>query len=412
MILTFIRTCKAANALCIPFVFRNLNVLRTLDTSFEEFYDLIVKPYAIYAKIVRIRLSDSLTDEYAAKILAATISATDLLLYHVDFYPSDDAKLHRELNVESDNGGVAVDNGNQADDESESSETTDWMHCTTIATIGLLENRSLHSLGVYADSVIGHNGRDYLSEPGATILLLTKVLHNPIACTSLKKLDIALHSIPEGVYDPLRQNLPSLISFTVNHAFRSKLPKLWDATSHQNLKWKMSNGLTQLSLKNCANACAAHIPHLVRHLPSLKHLLVSSCGFLGDKYVDGPPNGWYSMEDALWKVRPPLDTFQIEHMDHWEIGSMAEIPAKKVIFANTGGRHLVRALKYDMHHFPELEVVSVESPSIRSAGIHQFRSADFMDLEEICEARGVSIVYDAVPTSLRPSHFYYLSFPI
>lgn len=355
---------------------------------FEDFYQLIVRPYGHFVRNVRLCLSEAINDEMAGRILDATTNMTDVLLYHMNFV----APL------------IPGTNWPLLEHNSSESHEVDWMHHTNTAILHSLKEGSLRSLGVYAISIINNHWWGPLAGIEGPLRLLLQILESPIASSFLKKLDIALYNIPAEVYDPLRNKLPSLVSLTVYHAFRPQLGRLWD--DGQQAKWSLSQSLTHLFFKKCATAYAPHIPHLVRHVPSLRHLLISMCGYGDDVIIDGPVSvNWFSSPDALWRVRPPLNTLQFEYADSWEMGAMGEIPTQNLILANTNGQQFTALFQDHPDYFPKLGVISIEPEGLRGLGRNQFTEADLKVIREIGQKRGISVICDAIPTHLWPSHF-------
>jgi hypothetical protein len=366
-------------------LFRNLDIVDKFSKSFDESYDQIVKPYAQYVSTVHIAL-EFITDENAAKILNATTGASELLLYHKNFVTPI----------------VSLNHGSAQQTQPSVRVNLDWMRHTNTAILHLLEKQSLQSLGIYSERIIDDLWNGYLDKTSGPLLLLSQILRSPVTSNAVKKLDIALFNISADVYDLLRQNLPFLTSLTIHHAFQSRMGKIWD--EHQHSKWNFSQNLRHLSLKKCTNAYAPHIPHLVRHAPSLEHLLLAMCGDDTNIKLAGPPDNWFSSRNALWKVREPLKTLHLEHVDDWEMAILGEIPTQNLILANNGGSHFMSAFKENLEYFPKLEVISVEPKGMRLGGSDQFKASGYQLLEKICQMRGLFIVQNAVPTSLWPLH--------
>jgi hypothetical protein len=315
-----------------------------------------------------------------------------VLLYHINFL-SPDILFSPQTKPET-----------EQQDLSQELEL-DWMHHTNEAVIRLLHDHSLHSLGLYATNIIDNYWWDNsIPDETGPLRLLSQIMENPTACKALKKLDIAINNIPQEIYYLIRRNLQSLTSLTVHHAFRQYLPRFWHGDDQR--EWNLSHRLTHLFFKKCANAYAPHIPHLVRHVPSLRHLMVSMCGYFDDTPVHGKVNrDWRSSPNALWKVRQPLDTLQIEHMDDWEIGSMGEIPVKNLILANTNGGHFMAIFAEHSDYFPKLEAISIEPLGLRDDVSSQFTDQELELLTEICQKRSLSIARNAQPTAIWPSHY-------
>lgn len=380
------RTSSKFNALCLPVIYKDLNILKDPAIAFEELYELILRPYAQYVKTIRFSFgTNSMSDDNVATILTMTTNVTSILLYHLDFDP-------RFQQLEEQEG---LNKGSQK---------LDWMHFTNLAIIKLLEEYSLNSVGIYSERIITRNRTRVDLRSTGPISLLNMITASPVACISLKRLDIALYTIPVETYDFLRRDLTSLTSLTINHTLKTNLGRIWDP--EQCAKWFPNSNLTRLQMRGCRAAYAPHITHLVRHFISLRHLLISMCGHDTDIAIPAPPQGWYSAEDALWKVRKPLETFHLELAAYWEIGAMGDIPTKLFIYANTAGESLVHALKDDSNYLPMLETIRIERRIPRfSAQLYQFSQEEYKFLLETCRKRGVSLLEDAEPTSWKPQGY-------
>lgn len=355
---------------------------------FDEFYDLIVKPHGRLFKTARILISEpSLSDSRVASILRDLKNITSLMLYHANFGKP-----------------FALNLGELPE---ESTEGDGLMGQTNREIVNSMATGFLASLGVYShDIIVSKYWRDYKRPKIDFFMLFTAISENPDAVKSLKHLDLVIHGTPQWAYDIIREKFTSLKSFTSRQAFREDLPRVWEP--NQIDKWSPNANLVHLKLQKCTNAYAPHIPYIVRHFASLKTLLISVCGNSDDKAISAPAKGWYSDPHALWKVRRPLDVFNLEHMDYWEIGVMGEIPTKKLMIANLWGDHIVRALQDDPDYFPKLEVVGIE-PRDRLVGRNewQFSNTEFELLQQVCEKRSVTIIEGINPTSRNPDHFWW-----
>jgi hypothetical protein len=363
------------NSLCLPFIYRDLDLLKITDLRLDEFFEGVVKPYAVHAKTVRLLfLGNALSDEQIAKILFLATNVTELLLYY-----GSSVSIPRPSDFQM---GVMPE--------------------TSSAIIQLLEQGSLKSLGIYDEGIILGSWWFRTKTYYKTDSLLSQIVTSSTA-KSLQCLDIALYSIPAEFYDYIRRDLPSLESLTIFHALRPNLGSIWSPDQCQN--WTSNPNLTHLRLKKCSGAYAPHIPHLVRHFASLKYLLISVCGDHSDVVIGAPPTGWYTDPNALWKVRKPLDVFHLEHMVDWEIGAMGEIPVKVLVVANLRGISLTAALTQDTQYFPLLEAIRLEPQMPNRRGVCQFSQKGYEYMEEYCQKRGVALLLDAKPTSHSPGHF-------
>jgi hypothetical protein len=181
-------------------------------------------------------------------ILKETKNLATLLIFHRDFYPTLTEQpgryaTHRE-----------------------------WMYKTNAEIMKLLENGSLSSLGLYART---HPWWDFpvnLVYAGP-INLLMQIMRSARACSNLKKLDIALGEIAPDTYDLFRSKLTSLTSLTIQWALGPKSGPLWNPD--QNIRWMPNQNLTHLQLRRCKMLNPHHIPYIIQHFPSLRHLLLS-----------------------------------------------------------------------------------------------------------------------------------------
>lgn len=122
------RVSSALNALCIPFIFRDLNLHTDIPTSFDEFYDRIIKRHANSIHTIRVSLEGILlTDFRFSRILKASRNATTLMLYHPNF----------QITPPFWNSHVDYDNPNCLTE-------------TNRAIVASLANGSLNSLGIYS----------------------------------------------------------------------------------------------------------------------------------------------------------------------------------------------------------------------------------------------------------------------
>jgi hypothetical protein len=364
------------NELCSPILYRDIDVVSPIPAPFEEWYDSTIKPYAKYAKTIR--LSHTISDEQAAKLIDAATNAEEILLYHPTFKPEHEKEA----------------------------QAVGWWRQTGKAIMNLAAQGRLKAFGIYSDNICDSNWSWYprvISDEEGAGVLLSQIAECPAAQKSLERLDIVLYDLLEDEYDAIRQNLTSLTSLAFVHVLRSSLDRIWSPV--QRTKWAPNSNLTHLYLKKASGGYAPHIPHIVRHFTSLRYLLVSICGD-HDDVIMRPSSGWYQANDALWKVRKPLDVFHMEHMDAWEIEAMAEVPTKALLIANLRGYALTAALESDHHYFPLLETIRLEPPeAVVESRPHQFGDSTYQLVKDYCEKRGVALVYDAKPTSASPTHY-------
>lgn len=268
--------------------------------------------------------------------------------------------------------------------------------------ISLLERGTIHSLGIYSLMVVqrrlGYWDWNYL-DPSDAYHLLDGVAYSPKAAASIKRLDLAWETTPRHTYDLIRSNFINLRSLSVRRAFRvwafddRQLGRLWEEGQAQ--KWKPYANLTTLNLIDCSNAYAPHIPKLVRLFNSLRHLLVSTCGYSTDREAS-PDADWHSTTNALWKVHQPLVTFHVEHMLDWEILALGVLPTITLIASNLYTGHLANALNEDEQIFPGLRHLSIEPlfPDPETGDTADGKK-EHAFLEEFCKGRSVELSKDA-----------------
>lgn len=333
--------------------------------------ELIIIPYSQHIKTVRISL-DVVSDEEAADVLNNTRNITSLLLYR-----------------------AYLDNSRVELTYDRSRLVGDWMKNTREAIVTLLEEGSLEALGLYSRRLMLFlpRIRGIINEDDAPALLLRTISANLGANSSLKKLDLCLGGLHPGAYEVVRNELTSLESLTFHYMFRQDA--LNDPWVHDGRKNRSQySNLTSLQFRRCQKVSAPHIPFLVRHFVSLKHLLVSICGQSTDvKAPSPPPRGWFEAEDALWKVRQPLEVFQLDHTSHWELGCLGEISVSTFIVSNFPPDDLANVFKDDENYYPELKVIRI--PSAFSDGTQSFSGYNLPFLEDFCRQRGVEVRMDA-----------------
>jgi hypothetical protein len=261
---------------------------------------------------------------------------------------------------------------------------------TRNAIVKLLSEGHLDSLGFYDSQVIAESwAMD--SRPAGPTHIIKLIGSNDQAAKSLKRVDFCFDGIEMSAYDVIRHKLSSVEYLT----FSSTLT--WDISDgiwHRDMKrnWTSYSHLQSLQFRCCAVAYALHIPLLVRHFPSLKHILISVCGSSDDVQQPSPPKNWYQAADALWKVHEPLDTFQIEHSITWEIACMADIPVKHLIIANLRGDFLLNALEHDPNYFPGLQTIRIQPENLSYGDkAHPFKPKDLETLVNYCEKRNVEL---------------------
>jgi hypothetical protein len=325
---------------------------------------------------------DNITDLEAARIIDFCSDATSISLYHETFDP---------------------DTGEYTDD------SVFWMKHLNQSIITRLEDGILNALGFYASEVLNDldpiNTRDNLEGP---LPLLQAISNNEKSRASVKHLDVSIFTLQMEAYNIIRTRLPSLESLSFNYALRSPLvDPLWDtyALASQS-RWANYSNLERIQFKICEQVYAGHISPLVRHLPALNYLMITTCGSRNDVRCPRPPEDWYSTKDALWKVHQALDV-HIEHMFDWEIRAMADIPVKTLIVTNLRGDFLNKVLNEDSRYFPGLRTIRIQDDIPEyTDGAHPFTEQELSNLQTICEKRGLELRRDAKGMMLFPKHYY------
>jgi len=194
----------------------------------------------------------------------------------------------------------------------------------------------------------------------------------------LRNLEITSGFISGDVYDGIRSKATFLDSLTFRYCLGIALGRIWD--EGQIAKWAPNQNLTRLNLINCQNGYAPHIPSLIRHFSSLRHLFISACGDFSD--VEPPPRqaGWNRESNALWKHRAPLDVLHIEHSLEWEILALGIIPTRTLVATSLIEGHLFGAFVLDEEIFPGLTLLKISNVSDNT--LNDPRSPSHRSLQE------------------------------
>lgn len=271
-------------------------------------------------------------------------------------------------------------------------------------TLKLIEKHRLVQLGIYSLPVLWQPYEQGITVPRGVIGLLDSICSSELARSKLVVLDIVIESVPLSTWGDIRTYLTSLRSLTIRRALRQYLGRVWDP--EERLKWAANPYLTKLQLINCQPAYAPHIPHVVRHFPALRELMISTCGDDSDIPPPPLPSGWNTRSDALCKTRSPLDSFHIEHMEDWEIKALGVIPTRVLVVTTVKRYHLLSCLKEEPNLFPGITVLRLTPlpphlayPQVQvdtNEGI--VFPEDVKALEAICKSRGIELRRDAEPT--------------
>lgn len=274
------------------------------------------------------------------------------------------------------------------------------MTSTQRAVIGMLEEGNLYTLGLYGSRLLDSTSEGFSISDKPP--LLPKISYSSKAKLALKHLVLTLGDVyDDDIYDMIRSQFPSLETLTLAHFMDMTPQGILDPS--RGSKWNQYSNLTRLQFKDCLKIYSSQISHLVRHSPSLMHLLVSA--YRDDKGGDTKPKNWYEQKDALWKVRKPLESLHLEYMRVAELG---DIPTKTLILTNPRGDFLTDSMTRDAKIFPGLRRIRIQPqiiPEYKDRA-HPFNHATFMILEAICQQRQVSLLQDAEATKLFPRHGY------
>jgi hypothetical protein len=262
--------------------------------------------------------------------------------------------------------------------------------------LSLIEQCNLTSLGIYSQATLNDMWETGSNESANK--LVKSLAESEVAQTRLQCLELAFSSLTEEVYDLVRCSFPNLESLAFRKVLRSCLGKIWDP--EQRKKWTPYKNLRRLEFYLCENVYAVHVSELVSIFPSLRELLVSTCGDWTDVHGGALGPDWHAQPTALCNRREPLDLFHIEHMDDWEIRWLGLIPAKKLITTTLKPHHLLTELTSDLNLFPGMKTLClppIEDNKPTNSGHRGLsdRSTHVEALEHLCEARGVTVVRSA-----------------
>jgi hypothetical protein len=347
-------------------LFEELNLLKGSDgKKFEDYYASILVPCAPHFRNIRIDL-DVIFDKDCIRVLKLCQNAGSLALYNDRYFP------------ELDDDGA-------------------WIKAMGDTVGRLLEEGRLDTLGFYGNVI-------------ESIGLLHSIPSDSKARKALKRLDLHTYYMSLETYDMVRSQFPSLESFTISYGIRHPHDPIWAPS--QRSKWEPYSNLTRLQFLQCGRVYCNQVAHLVRHFPSLKYLLVSTCDDGGDicrtdSNIDKGER-WYDRKDALWRVRKPLETLHLEHMLEWEITAMGDIPTKELVVTNLKGNFLTESMMKDPRIFPALQTIRIQPAIIPeyAEGIHPFDNDMLVALEKVCKERQLVVLRDAEATMLFPRHHY------
>lgn len=327
------RTNRYLSRLCLPFIYHDLNLIRRnsrMDTeTVHRLSYFVLSPYWSHIRVVRAFVDapnapvhvNAGIESTLAKFLEVCQSITTLGLYYHD----------TEVQIPN----------------------------ITAATVQLMKNGQLSSIGIYSLEIINasYEPSGYREALTGPIELISAIAKSPRARKAIRRLDIVAPWIHEETWDLIRSEMTSLESMTIRRALRKTLKRVWEVD--QQAKWTHNSNLTHLHLLNCQPACATHIPSLVGHFTSLKELTVSTCGQTGDAGSAPREAGWSKHPTALCNMRKPLEIFHVEHMEDWEIQPMGVIPTKTLIVTNVRTNHLFHSFRDDKELFPQVKLIRI-----------------------------------------------------
>lgn len=260
------------------------------------------------------------------------------------------------------------------------------MAIVDLAARGGLKTISFISQSVMADRWFLLGGWAARKDRCADYKLLQAVLQSPVACRTLKRLDIALTTIDYSTWEAIRQTeFCNLRTLTFRRCLRILLGPIWRFHPNEPF-WASNKHLTTLEFYDCQNAHSALLCELVRHFPSLRRLIVCTSGHGSDNPASPPKRGWSTDPESLPRVRQPLDFLHIEHGCQWEVLALAVVPTKTLMITNVAEKVMQNILRHDTELFIGLETLRVRPPR---------EGVDPEILDNSCRERGWKLVRDA-----------------
>ncbi len=266
---------------------------------------------------------------------------------------------------------------------------TPLLHATIVdlAGRGVLTSISFIAQSVIADRLVPPGGWSVSENRWVDEKLLQAVLQSPMACRTLRRLDVALMSIDHSTWAAIRRtNFGNLQTLTFRRCLWISLGPIWRPTLNRPF-WASNGHLTTLEFYDCQNAHSGLLCELVRHFPSLKRLIVCTSGHDSDHQTPPPARGWSTDPESLPRVRGPLDLLHIEHGCQWEVLALAVVPTKTLMITNVAERIMQNVLRHDAELFIGLETLRIRPPR---------EGVDPETLDNSCRERGWKPVRDAV----------------
>jgi hypothetical protein len=238
----------------------------------------------------------------------------------------------------------------------------------------------ISSFGVYCTSALSR-GKQRGTPEGASTLLEQVTTLDPML-SRLRSLDIAVHGMDERLYDALRAQIGKLHSLTIRKALHEDLEPMGGV--EQRDRWFKCYNLTSLQLIQCTGASTQHVLYMLQFFPSLRNLVLVSCGGLAQAIFPRRERGW-SLRKSLWQDRTPLETFHLERVFAWEILDFGVIHTRILTVAD-----ILEGLFNpcgDEEIYPHLRTLRINALYLNP------------DLEAMCKKRGIAI--ESIARSLK-----------
>jgi len=255
-----------------------------------------------------------------------------------------------------------------------------------LAGRGVLRTISFVSQSVVADRWVPLGGWPVAQSHWADYRLLQAVLQLPVACQTLRRLDVALTAIDHSIWETIRQTeFGNLQTLAFRRCLWISLGPIWRFNPNRPY-WAYNEHLTTLEFYDCQNAHSALLCDLVRHFPSLRRLIICTSGHDSDYQPPPPKRGWSTDPESLPRVHEPLDFLHIEHGCQWEVLALAVVPTKTLMITNVAERVMQSILRHDAELFIGLETLRIRPPR---------EGVDPEILDNSCRERGWKLVRDA-----------------
>jgi hypothetical protein len=236
-------------------MFENLNLLTEMK-DFEDYYSSTLVPNATHVRNIRISPND-VSAEKVIRCLDICKNATSFAIYNNYF---------------------------------DSSFAPDEMDSTYATVVKMLEEGALNTIGMYSPGINEPSGTSHPSYV-TKFTLLELILKSVGAKRALKRLDLAVYGhLRGGLYNRIRTEFSSLEALTIHGHLSPQSYDLWPLSGP--VKWGQYANLQRLQFRDCYSVYVNRIPYLVRHFPSLVHILISACD-TGHGGYNLKPEDWY-----------------------------------------------------------------------------------------------------------------------